>query len=198
MIKLKNLNFCFDKYSPFKKVIFENVNFDIYGSKVLIKAPSGSGKSTLFNILMGQYKGYKTKSDIRILLQGMDSQILCNSVYEEINLGYKMKFKNNIDKSEVNKLLGEFNLQKKLTDDPNKFSGGEKKILLLIALLVSEPDILILDEPYVSLDTAHINILDEFLRNTKQKFILSTHTVYEDFYDQKITINNYKIVGAYE
>lgn len=198
MIKLENLNFSFDKYSPFKKVIFENTSLAINGTKVLIQAPSGSGKSTLFNILMGQYKGYKIKSDIRILLQSIDSQILCDTVYDEINLGYKIKYKKDIEKDEVINLLHEFKLNKSLNDNPNKFSGGEKKILLFMALIVSKPDLLILDEPYVSLDDRHIKLLDEYLKVTEQKILMSTHIIYDDFFDQKLTISQQKIVGVYE
>jgi len=198
MIKLENLNFCYDKYSPFKKEIFVNVNYNIIGQKVLLTASSGSGKSTLFNILLGEYKGYKTKQDIKILLQSIDIQLLTNSVYEEINLGYKLKFKKDIAKEEVQNYLNVFMLNKKLGDNPNLFSGGEKKILLIICLIVSKPDILIMDEPYVSLDEAHINVLNNYLKTTDINFLMSSHNIYEDIFDQKITIENNQLVGIDE
>lgn len=198
MIKLENLNFSYDKYSPFKKEIFIDVNYNITGKKVLLTAPSGSGKSTLFNILLGEYKGYRTKKDIKILLQNIDLQVLTSSIYDEINLGYKLKFKKDIPKNEVDEYLAMFKLNKKQSDDPNVFSGGEKKILLIICLVASKPDILILDEPYVSLDTRHINILDQYLQKTNINFIMSTHNIYFDMFDQKVSIKNYKLVGVDE
>lgn len=198
MIKLENLNFCYDKYSPFKKEIFVNVNYNINGQKVLLTALSGSGKSTLFNILLGEYKGYKTKQDIKILLQSIDIQILTNTVYEEINLGYKLKFKKDITKEEAQNYLNTFKLNKKLDDNPSLFSGGEKKILLIICLIVSKPDILILDEPYVSLDELHIKVLNDYLKITDINFLMSTHNIYEDIFDQKITIVNKQLVGIDE
>lgn len=198
MIKLENLNFSYDKYSPFKKEIFINVNYNITGKKVLLTAPSGSGKSTLFNILLGEYKGYKTKRDIKILLQNVDLQILTSTIYDEINLGYKLKFKKNITIEEIDTYLEVFKLNKKQDDDPNLFSGGEKKILLIICLIASKPDLLILDEPYVSLDNKHIKILDEYLKNTNINFLMSTHNIYSDMFDQKLTISNYKLEGVNE
>lgn len=198
MIHIENINFTFDMFSPFPKHIFVDTYMNLEGNKVLLQAESGAGKSTLFSLLIGYYKGLKVNKDIRLLLQNIESQILCETIYDEINLGYKIKYKRDMLERDVVEILEKFEIYKDISFDPNKLSGGQKKMVIIIALVVCEPEILILDEPYVSLDNKHINILNDFLRETDQKFILSTHIVYEDFYDQKITIINKKIVGIDE
>ena len=137
----------------------ENISFDLYnGDFIGIIGPSGCGKSSILNIISGLDKQYigdiKIKENIKIgyMLQE-DALFPWLTIYENAILGLKIEKKlNNESKSYVNKLLNKYGLSSFKDKYPNELSGGMKQRLALIRTLATNPDILLLDEPYSALD----------------------------------------------
>lgn len=184
MIKIQGLN---KSYST--QVLFEDLNFSINrGEKVGLVGRNGHGKSTLFQIILGNVepdsgtvsipKGYK----IGYLQQHL--KFTMPTVLEECSLG--LPEGEEYETWKVEKIL--FGLgfsEKDMERSPNEFSGGYQIRMNLAKLLVSSPDLLMLDEPNNYLDIVTIRWLEEFLREWEGEIVLVTHD--RSFMDSVVT-----------
>lgn len=199
MIKFKDYDFGYDYQQPFEKRIFTNVNLQVDGHKILLVGASGSGKSTFFKTILKHLKPSKGKiivpDEVGFVLQNVNSQIICHTIYDEINLGYKNKFNHDISEELTFEYFQIFKVKFDLASNPRHLSGGQKKIIILIAILVTKPDLLLLDEPFVGLDYQRRVALIEYLNTSTTTFILSTHDVSEssELFDQVMLINDKQI-----
>ncbi len=169
-----------------KKFHEENVfgDFDLQieiGRTTAIVGPNGSGKSTLLNILSGLIKSDSGKFKIVNFEREKFSYIFQN--YRESLFPWKNNFENVIFPRVVQKknkvevqhkveqlqsLIGfEFNWKKY----PYQLSGGEQQMLVFFRALITEPNLLFLDEPFSALD--YENNLQ--LRQAFQKYIQIYH-----------------------
>ncbi len=130
MIRCQNMNYKYQAKSPFEQVIFNDVTLEITGKKNLLLGFSGSGKSTFFKILTGylavEKKTIEKPEEIILVMQNVNAQIVTDSVYAEINLGYKKKYGKDITEKQIVELLQYFDLDFKTTASPQELSGGQK------------------------------------------------------------------------
>jgi len=168
------------------------------GERVSILGSNGCGKTTLLKHLMGILiprdgsvsvfgidpgKEYsKIRQKIGVVMQDVDEQILGPTVYDDIlfaPLNYGM------NRAEAGRLAGSVIERLNLGSIKNKIvnylSGGEKKKVALAGALVTEPELLILDEPFTGLDPLSkrdlIRILNELNREKGITFIMTLHEV---------------------
>jgi cobalt/nickel transport system ATP-binding protein len=168
------------------------------GERVSILGSNGCGKTTLLKHLMGILiprdgsvrvfgidpgKEYsKIRQKIGVVMQDVDEQILGPTVYDDIlfaplNYGMNRAEAGRLAESVIEKLnLG--SIKDKIV---NYLSGGEKKKVALAGALVTEPELLILDEPFTGLDPLSkrdlIRILNELNREKGITFIMTLHEV---------------------
>ena len=182
-----------------KKVVsFENVNFSYPGKPILsnfnlliqnadrigIVGDNGKGKSTLLNLIAGDLTPDAGKI----------------SVGETIRIGYFSQQIKGLDESKrvinflqevaeeaqttsgmvsIAELLEQFlfprNTHGTLIE---KLSGGEKKRLYLLKILLERPNVLLLDEPTNDLDIATLTVLENFLQNFAGPVIIVSHDRY--------------------
>lgn len=190
MINIKNLSFSYLTKSD-ETLILNHINLDIKkGEFVSILGHSGCGKSTLVKILSGYLESQtgevlinnvsdKKPSKKRIMVNQEDDLFPWMTAYENIKLV-------NNDEKEIDKCLkltGLFNYRNYHT---NHLSWGMKKRLSLARGLVVNPEILILDEPFSSLDyQTRENLLielDNIFSLTKKTILLVTHDIDEAIY----------------
>lgn len=189
MITIKNISYYYpSNKSKGEDMIFSNLNFEIKkGEFVSILGKSGCGKTTLANILAGYIKPISGEILInnntinkpgknRILVNQENDLFEWMSVIDNISIGT-----NNLLK--INRYLKLVNLDQYKYKYPNHLSGGMKKKLSLARALAVDPDFLILDEPFVSLDyhtreELHIG-LDRIFSFTKKTTLLVTHDIDE-------------------
>lgn len=189
MITIKNISYFYpSRRDKNEAVIFNNFNFEIKkGELVSILGGSGCGKTTLANILAGYIK--PISGEILINNHAIDkpgkNRILVNqendlfewmSVVENVSIGTS-------DPLKINKYLKLVDLDQYRYKYPNHLSGGMKKKLSLARALAIEPDFLILDEPFSSLDyytrqLLHLE-LDKIFMITKKTIFLVTHDIEE-------------------
>lgn len=155
------------------------------GEKIGVLGKNGSGKSTLLNMVMNQVKpdqgrirtgetmvygyysqdGMKLKEDKRVIDVARDI-----AEYVETGDGNWMN---------VSQFLNHFLFTgSKQHSFVSKLSGGEKRRLYLMTILLKNPNFLILDEPTNDLDIATLNLLEEFLVGYQGCMLLVTHDRY--------------------
>lgn len=125
---------------------------------ISIVGPSGCGKSTLLSILSGLEK--KSKGNIKLnenlkigyMLQ-KDSLFPWRTVLENCLIGLEVSNSlNEESKQRVLRLLETYGLKDFIDKYPDSLSGGMKQRVALIRTLATDPDILLLDEPFSALD----------------------------------------------
>lgn len=188
MLELKNINHYYLNKRNEKLLIFNNFNIEINkGAVSTIVGPSGCGKTTLVNIIAGYIKpimgevlvnnkiiNYPGKD--RIVVNQEDDLFNWMTVYEN------MKLVVNDDKI-IEKFLDLTNLLDFKNLYPNQLSGGMKKRLSFIRALAVNPEFIIMDEPFSSLDYQIKQKLHEELLNivkaSDKTVLLVTHDIEE-------------------
>jgi len=156
-------------------------NFQRY-EKVGIVGRNGAGKSTFLNILTGNYPSDMASGTDEIYPdQGRLSGTIERG--ESLKIGYYHQSGMSFDPDEtvldiVNDtwLLNRFMFPHEMLNTRiEKLSGGEKRRLYLLTILMQQPNLLILDEPTNDLDIVTLNILEEYLKEFNGTLIIVSH-----------------------
>ena len=155
------------------------------GDRIGLAGKNGTGKSTFLNIITGILKpdsGEVVKGDTTVfgyyrqlgLKLNPDDRVI--DVVKNIAEFIKMA---NGDLISASQLLTHFLFPpEKQFGMVNKLSGGERKRLQLLRVLITNPNFLILDEPSNDLDIDTLNVLEEFLENYGGVLVLVSHDRY--------------------
>lgn len=160
------------------------------GEFVAIVGPSGCGKTTLLSILcsleeksQGEIIYTQGKQKMGYMLQN-DTLFPWLNILDNTLLGLKIEkniTKENIQK--VTKLLETYGLKDFIKKYPNNLSGGMKQRVALIRTLATNPDILLLDEPFSALDyQTRLAVSDDvwkIIKKEKKTTIMITHDIAE-------------------
>jgi phospholipid/cholesterol/gamma-HCH transport system ATP-binding protein len=194
------------KYYAADKPVLDGVSFHIYrGETKIIVGTSGSGKSTILKLIMGLDKPDEgqifvegediTRMNERQLVNvrqkiGMVFQesALFDSLTVRENVAYRL-YELDADEGEiegkVHEVLGFVGLVEAIDKMPSELSGGMKRRVALARALISEPGIMLYDEPTAGLDpitSKKINELIIALRDTKQVTgVFVTHRMRDAF-----------------
>lgn len=168
----------------------ENFSLDLNkGEFVSIVGPSGCGKSTILSILNSliPYSSGKIEIDDNITIGYMlqdDSLLEFRSILKNCLLGLEIKKELNEEKKKyVLNLLNTYGLKDFINDYPCNLSGGMRQRVALIRTLAPKPDILLLDEPFSSLDyQTRLAVSDDIykiIKKDKKSAIMVTHDLEE-------------------
>ena len=184
------------------KVNNVTLNIENEGEIVCLLGPSGIGKTTILRTIAGLEKINKGKINLKgrtlssqnihiepenrnIALSFQENSLFPHyNIEKNINLGSdRVKDDKKIQTKEVINFL---NLNKILNKFPHEISAGEAQRASLARSLVSQPDLLMLDEPLSNVDQSfkeEIQVeLKQILTNSKITTIIVTHDSYEAFY----------------
>jgi len=171
----------------------DRVSFTVdRGEKVALLGSNGCGKSTLLRVLAILYKpssgaiyleGEKIKKSDRrirqkigILFQNPDSMIFNPTVFDEIAFSLK-EFGFDEVEERVLDIAKRFEIEHLLEKSPLKLSGGEKQKVMLAAILVYEPEVLLLDEPTSAMDPKTTGWFLDLMMDLDLTTILATHDI---------------------
>jgi len=215
MIQINNL---VKKYDT--SAVLDDVNF-IFPNKglVCLLGASGSGKSTLLNLLAGFDSKYS--GEIKVggtSISNMNADELC--AYRRENIGFIFQnyhllsgytvLENSLLSSELNgfseeenrtnakELLEKLGLPQKIDEKIENLSGGQKQRVAIARALLSNPRIILADEPTGALDRGNSTEIMELLKEISQDrlVIVITHDQKVcSFADQVIQIENGKLVA---
>ncbi|MDK2812594.1 MAG: zinc transport system ATP-binding protein [Petrotoga sp.] len=186
LISVRDLN-----YTTENNNILINISFDVYrGDFVGIIGPNGAGKSTLIKTLIREIEDYtgeiKINGKIGYIPQSEERErdfpikvyeVALMGLYGEVGPFKRFKEEHYEKVRETLKLLQIDHLYDRLV---GKLSGGEYRRLMVARALVSDPDILILDEPEANIDKEGQSILYEILRDLKQDKNMSIMLISHD------------------
>ena len=181
-------------------IVLKNVNLRINkGELVSLTGPSGSGKSTLLHIIAlldqptsgevffkkksfsksnDDEKDLVRKKGISIIYQQnnllSDFTALENVIIPLVNNGYEW----NESERKATKILSLVNLSRRLDHFPTELSGGEQQRVAVARALITEPDLILADEPTGSLDRKTANEIFSLFTKLKSKnraILYATH-----------------------
>ncbi|OHD10720.1 MAG: ABC transporter ATP-binding protein [Spirochaetes bacterium GWB1_36_13] len=162
-----------------KQILFEDLTLTVNrGEKIGLVGRNGHGKSTLFQMVLGNVEPDSGTISIpksyRIGHLEQHLKFTKPTVLEECCLGLPKD--EEYDTWKVEKVLSGLGFSEAdMERSPEEFSGGYQIRMNLAKLLVSNPDMLMLDEPNNYLDIVAIRWLESFLKDWEGEFILITH-----------------------
>jgi sulfonate transport system ATP-binding protein len=166
-----------------ERVVLDHLDLAIGQEElVVLLGPSGCGKSTLLRLLAGLDRPDGGTVDVpakRSIVFQADRLLPWQRVLPNVTLGLRGSDANDRGRA----ALGEVGLSGREKAWPKELSGGEAQRVALARSLVSEPDLVLLDEPFASLDAITRLRMHGLVRRLRQKhhaaMLLVTHDVDE-------------------
>jgi putative ABC transport system ATP-binding protein len=202
------------------KHILDINDLTIKKSKITcIVGESGSGKSTLLRLLNkliscdsgeifynNQPLDAINSVDLRrnVVMLPQLPAIFPGTVRDNLLIGLKFAEKPTVDDAKLNQVLNIVHLNKKLGDDSDKLSGGEKQRLALGRVILLDPEVFLLDEPSSALDEETERIIIEklvaYTKETSKTLIMVTHSkkIAQTYSDNIVEIHQGKVLNFME
>lgn len=200
MVEIKNLSKAYRRGSQIIPVL-QDITFDIgEGEFMALMGPSGSGKSTLLNLIAGI-----DKADTGIIrVGGVDITTLTEAElagWRAANVGFIFQFYNlmpvltayeNVElpllltplgrrerREHVEMVLGVVGLADRMDHYPSQLSGGQQQRVAIARAIVTDPTILVADEPTGDLDRVSaediLSLMDNLVHKFGKTIIMVTH-----------------------
>ena len=175
------------QYKNSKEPVINNLDFELYaGSKSAIIGQSGCGKSTLLKLLapLIEPKSGEIFNNSKTLGYMFQDAYLYPwlSVYQNVTIGLKI-LKKPIIKKEIIRILDWLGLEEHTHKRIIELSGGQRQRVSLARTLAVSPEVLLLDEPFSSLDPETTKRLcqdiNEYCETNKATLLIVTHN-YEE------------------
>lgn len=156
--------------------------------------PSGCGKSTLLKVLCGIIKDYEgdiafndkvfSPKDVAIGYVPQQYGLLeWKTIRDNIFLSYKLNPDKTLKEPEVSAIISSLEIDDLQSRYPSQLSGGQKQRVALARAFISQPDILLMDEPFSSLDTFTSEASQRLFLRLWEKYkvttLFITHNIHE-------------------
>ena len=168
-----------------RKIILDNLNLQLNNGQILgLLGPNGVGKSTIFNLITGllkpdfgtiiinsetvnEYPIYQRTLKYKIGFVPQHGGFFHDlTVYENLKAIAEITIENLSYRNEkIDSLISKFELDASRDIKADFLSGGQKKKLVIAISLISDPKILLLDEPFAALDVMTIKTLQKIIVN---------------------------------
>jgi cobalt/nickel transport system ATP-binding protein len=172
------------------------------GERVALIGANGSGKSTLLRLLDGLYfarhgnllafgeplteramqdedTAIAFRRHVGLVFQNADVQLFNPTVFDELAFGpLQLGWERPRILAAIDAMLERFAIGHLRHRPPHRLSGGEKKRVALASVLITEPDVLLLDEPGNGLDPQSQDDMIRFMRDSKgqgRTLVIATH-----------------------
>ena len=180
ILKLEKISLKFGR-----KIILDNLNLKLNNGQILgLLGPNGVGKSTIFNLITGllspdygsifinselvnKFPIYQRTLKFKIGFVPQYGGFFHDlTVYENLSAIAEITISNKSYRDEkIDSLISKFELDAVRDIKANLLSGGQKKKLVIAIALITDPKILLLDEPFAALDVMTVKALQEIIVN---------------------------------
>lgn len=208
-LALEELQFAY----PQQPSILDCINLTIQpGERVGLIGPNGAGKTTLFLSICGILKanagnifvfGEAVKAgtfnpNIGLVFQNPEDQLFCPTVWEDVAFGPEnLQLPPLQVKHQVQKALEITETSHLANCVPHHLSGGQKCMVAIATILAMQPQIILYDEPSANLDLYARRRLIDFLKQSQQTSIISSHDLelILEVCDRAILLNQGQIIA---
>jgi biotin transport system ATP-binding protein len=192
-------------------LVLDGIDLELTEHRIAIIGANGSGKSTLARMLNGlvvptegtvtvagldtRHDGAAVRRRVGFVFTDPDAQIVMPTVAEDVAFSLRRR---QIDRSERDSIvadaLARYGLEG-LGDRPaHLLSGGQKQLLALTAVLVTEPAVLVCDEPTTLLDLRNSARVAQVLAALPQQVVMVTHHLdLLDGYDRVVVVDEGRV-----
>ncbi|MBX9760570.1 MAG: energy-coupling factor ABC transporter ATP-binding protein [Beijerinckiaceae bacterium] len=174
------------------RLVFDGLSVSLAERRVGLLGDNGAGKSSFLRLLNGlllpdeghvRVDGLETSTSRRELprkvgfvFQNPEHQIVFPTVLEEVAFGFRDRgSRRDIANAKARDVLARFNCGDWADAAVHELSDGQKQRLCIIAIVAMEPDILLMDEPFSSLDLPTRLDLTDFLLHLPQRVVIASH-----------------------
>lgn len=193
--------------------VLRDISFTLEkGEKLAISGVTGSGKSSLLKIIAGlmqadsgeaRFRGSRIRGPEEKLIAGHPS-IAYLSQHFELRNNYRVEelvdMANQMSPEKAARIIDICRIGHLLSRRTDQLSGGEKQRIATARLLVGEPELFLLDEPYSNLDLAHRKVMKDVIRDISREEEITCVMVSHDptdtlpWADRMLVLKNGQIV----
>jgi biotin transport system ATP-binding protein len=196
-----------------ERVVLDGVDLALTERRIGIVGANGSGKSTLARMINGLVvptsgsvtvdgidtarKGRDVRKRVGFVFTDPDHQIVMPTVAEDVAFSLRRSDLGKAARAErVRQVLGEFGLAGHHDHPSHLLSGGQKQLLALAAVMVTDPAVLVADEPTTLLDLRNTKLIARTFAALPQQLIVVTHNLdlLADF-DRVVVVDAGRIVA---
>ena len=196
-----------------ERIVLRDLDLTLAERRIGVIGANGSGKSTFARLLNGlvvpaegrvRIDGLDTVREARAIRRRVgfcftdpDAQIVMPTVAEDVAFGLRRL---KLPKDQVQRRVGEALARAGLTDHADHpahlLSGGQKQLLAITSILVTEPDLLVLDEPTTLLDLRNTRRIAAVVDGLPQQVVLVTHDLdLLETYDRVLVFDDARLVA---
>ena len=212
MIRLAGVSHAYGD-GPTRREVLRGIDLELSEQRIGVIGANGSGKSTLARLLNGlvlptrgtvTVDGLDTRRDgaavrrrVGFCFSDPDAQIVMPTVREDVALGLR---RHRLSRAEVARrvdaALDAVGLAGHADHPAHLLSSGQKQLLALTSVLVTEPDVLVLDEPTTLLDLRNARDVARRLATLRQQVVLVTHDLdLLDRFERVVVLDEGRVVA---
>jgi biotin transport system ATP-binding protein len=195
-----------------ERTVLRDVTLQLPERRIGVIGPNGSGKSTFARLLNGlvvptrgrvtvaghdtRREGAAVRRRVGFVFTDPDAQIVMPTVSEDVAFSLRRHGLTSSERERrVREVLERFGLAEHGDQPSHLLSGGQKQLLALAAVLVTEPEVLVCDEPTTLLDLRNTERVSALLHGLPQQIVLVTHHLdLLDGFDRVLVVDDGRVV----